>query len=59
VKNGLDVPIAFEGFGETSLLVPTKDEEDEPRNRRVDYILAIDPPSLKSGQCRYLNKASK
>lgn len=59
VKNGLNIPVAFEGFGETLLLVPTKDEVDEPRNRRVDYILAIDPPSLRRGQWRYLNKVGK
>ena len=62
VKNGLNVPVAFEGFGETALLVETKDEVDEPRNRRVDYILAVEPPTLKKGrnpQWRYLNKASK
>jgi flagellar motor protein MotB len=62
VKNGLTIPVAFEGFGETALLVETKDEVDEPSNRRVDYILAVEPPSLKKGrnpQWRYLNRASK
>lgn len=62
VKNGLTIPVAFEGFGETALLVETKDEVDEPRNRRVDYILAVEPPSLKKGrnpQWKYLNRASK
>lgn len=60
LKNGLSIPVAFEGFGETALLVETKDEVDEPRNRRVDYILAIEPPALKKGrnpQWRYLNRA--
>ncbi len=62
LKSGLNIPVAYEGFGETALLVETKDEVDEPRNRRVDYILAVEPPSLKKGrnpQWKYLNKASK
>ncbi len=62
LKSGLTIPVAYEGFGETAPLVETKDEVDEPRNRRADYILAIEPPSLKKGrnpQWKYLNKASK
>jgi outer membrane protein OmpA-like peptidoglycan-associated protein len=61
VKSGLSIPVAFEGFGETALLVQTKDEVDEPRNRRVDYILSIEQPSFKKGrpQWRYLNKSGK
>jgi outer membrane protein OmpA-like peptidoglycan-associated protein len=62
LKSGLTIPVAYEGFGETALLVETKDEVDEPRNRRADYILAVEPPSLKKGrnpQWKYLNKASK
>jgi outer membrane protein OmpA-like peptidoglycan-associated protein len=62
LKNGVTIPVAFEGFGETAPLVETKDEVDEPRNRRVDYILAVEPPSLKKGRnpvWKYLNKASK
>jgi outer membrane protein OmpA-like peptidoglycan-associated protein len=51
-KRGLKVPIAFEGFGESALLVKTADEVDEPKNRRVDYILSIDEPTLKSGSFR-------
>jgi outer membrane protein OmpA-like peptidoglycan-associated protein len=47
-QRGLRIPIAFEGFGETALLVVTGDEVDEPRNRRVDYILALDPPTFKA-----------
>ena len=30
------IGIAFEGFGESALLVKTPDETDEPKNRRVD-----------------------
>jgi outer membrane protein OmpA-like peptidoglycan-associated protein len=62
VKNGLTIPVAFDGFGESALLVPTADEVDEPRNRRVDYILSVEPPSLKksgrTGAWKYLNKGN-
>jgi outer membrane protein OmpA-like peptidoglycan-associated protein len=47
-QRGLKIPIAFEGFGETALLIKTADEVDEPRNRRADYILSVDDPVLKS-----------
>ena len=47
-KNGLGLPIFFEGFGKSALLVKTADQVDEPRNRRVDYILAMEEPSFKS-----------
>lgn len=45
---GLAIPIAYEGLGERAPLVKTPDETDEPRNRRVDYILALDAPALAS-----------
>ena len=51
-KRGLKVPIAFEGFGESSPLVKTGDDVDEPKNRRVDYILSIEEPALKAGSFR-------
>lgn len=60
VKNGLTIPVAFDGFGESAPLVETKDEVDEPRNRRVDYILAVEAPVSKKGRSanwRYLNRA--
>lgn len=44
-KRGLTIPIFYEGFGEESLLAATGDEVDEPRNRRAEYILSIDPPT--------------
>lgn len=47
-KRGLRIPIAYEGFGESAPLVRTADNVDEPRNRRVDYILAVEEPQLKS-----------
>lgn len=48
VQNNVPIPVYFEGFGETSLKVKTRDEVDEPRNRRADYILSVELPSLKS-----------
>jgi flagellar motor protein MotB len=47
-KRGVKQPIAFEGFGETSLKVSTADNVDEPRNRRVDYVLSDGPPSYSA-----------
>jgi outer membrane protein OmpA-like peptidoglycan-associated protein len=46
--HGLRLPIFYEGFGEQALLVATPDETNEARNRRVDYILAVEEPALKS-----------
>ncbi len=47
-QRGLKTGIAFEGFGEASPLVRTADEVDEPRNRRVDYILSVNEPVIKA-----------
>lgn len=50
-QRGLRIPIGWEGFGKTALLIKTADNVDEPRNRRVDYILSVDEPTFKvSGQ---------
>ena len=46
---GIHIPVYYAGFGESVPAVKTGDNVDEPRNRRVDYILAIDPPQMKSG----------
>ena len=43
-SQGVRVPIFIRGFGESDLRVATPDNTDEIRNRRVDYILAVDPP---------------
>lgn len=51
-QRGLRIPIGSEGFGESALLVKTADNVDEPRNRRVDYILAVDEPVFKSSGAR-------
>jgi outer membrane protein OmpA-like peptidoglycan-associated protein len=47
-QRGLRIAIGWEGFGEFALLVKTADNVDEPRNRRVDYILSVDEPVFKS-----------
>jgi outer membrane protein OmpA-like peptidoglycan-associated protein len=47
-RRGLRSPVAYEGFGESALLVKTPDETDEPRNRRVDYILSVEEPTMKT-----------
>ena len=46
-QRGLKIPIAYEGFGESALLVKTADQVDEPRNRRADYILSVEEPVFK------------
>jgi len=48
-KRGVRMPIAYEGFGETAPAVKTADNVDEPKNRRVDYILSDDPPRYAGG----------
>jgi len=48
--HGLKSPIAYEGLGKSAPLVKTADQVDEPRNRRVDYILALEPPPLPAGE---------
>lgn len=47
-RRGARLPVFFEGFGESALLVKTADNVDEPRNRRVDYILAVEQPNIKA-----------
>jgi outer membrane protein OmpA-like peptidoglycan-associated protein len=47
-SHGLRIPVAYEGFGETALAVKTGDNVDEIRNRRVDYILSVEEPSMKA-----------
>ena len=38
-KKGLAIAIVYEGFGEDVPKVETPDDTDEPKNRRVDYVL--------------------
>lgn len=41
---GVRIPISYFGYGETRQAVSTLDEIPEARNRRVRYILAVQPP---------------
>jgi outer membrane protein OmpA-like peptidoglycan-associated protein len=45
-RRGLKLPIFYEGFGEQSPRVATPDETAEASNRRAEYILAVEPPTL-------------
>lgn len=45
-KRGVRLPIFYEGFGEQSPRVATPDETAEPRNRRAEYIIAVEDPAL-------------
>jgi outer membrane protein OmpA-like peptidoglycan-associated protein len=58
-KNGLRIPIAFEGFGEQALRIATPDNTDEPRNRRADYILSVEDPVLRATDFRPVWKTLK
>jgi len=48
-KHGISLPIAYAGFGEDVLKVPTKDNTDEAANRRADYVIGPvgAPPPFK------------
>ena len=43
-RNGLKIPLYYQGFGESVLAVPTPDNTPEPRNRRALYILSSQTP---------------
>lgn len=45
-RNGIEIPIYYQGFGEDALAVPTEDNVDEPQNRRALYILGNAPPPV-------------
>lgn len=45
--HGLKLPMAYDGMGESMLKRETADEVDEPKNRRADYMLSIEPPRFK------------
>jgi outer membrane protein OmpA-like peptidoglycan-associated protein len=46
---GLPLPIAYAGFGEEALKVKTPDNTDNAANRRADYIVAADEPTIPRG----------
>lgn len=57
-SHGLNIPIAYDGLGESALKIKTADEVAEARNRRVDYFLALTPPRFKkSGAAPQWRKA--
>jgi|GEM_PF-4572548 len=43
-ERGVTVPIYIQGFGERALAVPTKDNVDEPANRRAVFIVRANRP---------------
>jgi outer membrane protein OmpA-like peptidoglycan-associated protein len=45
-KLGLNIPVYYQGFGENVLKKATKDEVDEPLNRRAIYILSSQSPVI-------------
>lgn len=45
-KRGIRLPIFFEGFGEQAPRVATPDETAEPGNRRAEYIISVEDPTL-------------
>ena len=47
---GLPLPLYFAGFGEDQLAVPTIDNVDEVRNRRVDYVVGVEEPAFGHGR---------
>ena len=48
-KRGVQIPILYAGFGEHMLLVLTPDNTDQAKNRRAEYIVAVDPPPIGGG----------
>jgi outer membrane protein OmpA-like peptidoglycan-associated protein len=44
-EHGVDIPIFYQGFGESALAVQTADGVDEPANRRALFILTTRPPT--------------
>ncbi len=48
-KQGLDIPVYYQGFGESVLAVETADETEESRNRRAVYVLGnAQPPTSET-----------
>jgi outer membrane protein OmpA-like peptidoglycan-associated protein len=48
-QHGFRSPVSFVGCGERQPRVKTADSVDEPRNRRADYTLALQPPPVPPG----------
>jgi len=45
-KQGIKIPILSAGLGEDQLVVDTPDNIDEVRNRRAEYVVAVEAPAL-------------
>ena len=45
---GFKGDIYYQGFGEKALAVATKDNVDEPRNRRALYVVAAEAPAISA-----------
>ncbi len=45
-KNGLDIPVYYQGFGESVLAVKTPDETKNEKNRRAIYVLGNARPPI-------------
>lgn len=45
-ERGFTGPVAYQGFGEDGLAVPTGDEVDQAANRRAMYLLTAGPPPI-------------
>lgn len=52
-SKGLKMPVSYEGFGEFTPIVKTGDEVAEQKNRRVDYILSLEPPRLPAASVTF------
>ena len=52
-KRGVKIAVLYAGFGEQLLAVQTPDETDEVKNRRAEYIVAVEAPAMK-GSARFL-----
>jgi len=46
-KRGVSIAILSAGFGEDVPLVKTADEVDEAKNRRAEYIVAVEAPTMR------------
>ncbi len=46
---GLPLAVMYAGFGEDALRVKTADNVDEAKNRRADYVVAIEAPMVARG----------
>lgn len=47
-RRGVKIPVFYDGFGENALFVSTADETDEVKNRRAEYIVAVEDPPIKN-----------